>query len=176
MSDENTVERIKKLLRLAQSSNPYEAALAMARAFEVAVRYKIEIADLDLEDPEAEELLHRSFPIGLRISFLKRKALGLVISFFNVNGVCQGDRVTLIGTDADVTIAWYVFEVIVGEAKRRLRGFECAERACARRSTKKKRDSFMRSAAPGRALAVGEARRRPQPASLREGRCGRGLI
>jgi hypothetical protein len=141
MSDD-VVERIKKLLRLAQSSNPHEAQLALSRAYEIAARHQIDLTDVGVE-AEVEDLLHKRFPIGLRITFLKRKLIGIIVSFFNVDAVYSGGDVVLIGTNSDVEIAWYVFELLVEQGKRQLRVFEKAERQFGRRSTKKKRDSFV---------------------------------
>ena len=44
--DERAVERIRKLLALAQSSNPHEAALAAERAVEIAQRHNLDLANL----------------------------------------------------------------------------------------------------------------------------------
>lgn len=66
------VDKIQKLLALAQSSNPNEAALAAARAQELMIKYAVEEADLNKNrigvvpneaiETEALELGYKSLP------------------------------------------------------------------------------------------------------------------
>ena len=52
MPDDTKVQKIRKLLALAQSGNPHEAALAASRARELMVTYAIEEAQLLPQDRE----------------------------------------------------------------------------------------------------------------------------
>ena len=47
MIDVSILERIKKLLKLSESSNPHEAALAAQRASELMFKYNVNKAALD---------------------------------------------------------------------------------------------------------------------------------
>src|SRR4029077_4566600 len=53
MNHDEALEKAKKLLRLSQSTNPHEAALAASRAQEIIDRFKIESISLDLEDKQS---------------------------------------------------------------------------------------------------------------------------
>lgn len=55
MNAQEAAAKVAKLLRLAQSDNPHEAALAAARAQEIMDRYKLTGAALDLEGKPAED-------------------------------------------------------------------------------------------------------------------------
>lgn len=59
MSDKKVIVKIKKLLALAKSSNPHEAAAALNRAQALMQKYSVEQQDLDLTDCETRQY---SFP------------------------------------------------------------------------------------------------------------------
>jgi hypothetical protein len=136
------VEKIKKLLRLGQSGNPHEAELALSRAFELAARHRIDMSALDL-DEESERLVHEYFHIGHRVTFLRQRVLNIVVKFFNVQVCITHPRVVLVGTSADIAIAWYVYEFLVAECSRWLRVYQAREKAQRLRVTKNKRDNFI---------------------------------
>ena len=50
MIKEELIDKIKKLLALADSSNPNEAAVALSRAQKLMERYNIEAVDLKIEN------------------------------------------------------------------------------------------------------------------------------
>ncbi len=140
MSD-GVVERIKKLLRLSRSANRHEAELALARAFELAQRHHIDVTTLDL-DEESERIVHEWFKIGGQLSYLQARAIGIVMTFFNVNACVSRPRVVFVGAAVDVQIAWYVYGFIVQQGRHWLRDYERSERAARRRMTLNKRRSF----------------------------------
>lgn len=139
--NESVVERIKKLLRLAQSSNRHEAELALARAFELAQKHQIDVSTLDLDD-ESEKIMHEWFNFGGRVEYLNARAMGIVITFFNVSACLDKPRVVFVGSETDIAIARYVYEFIVAAGKRQLRDFENDERSVRRRMTPNKRRGF----------------------------------
>jgi hypothetical protein len=60
--DEQVIERIRKLLALAQSSNPHEAALAAERATAIAQRHNLDLARIgSIED---ERYVQRELDVG----------------------------------------------------------------------------------------------------------------
>ena len=61
VADPKTIDRIHKLLRLAESSNVHEAATAAARAQALMERHRIERATLDLEPDSIRD--HRDRPL-----------------------------------------------------------------------------------------------------------------
>ena len=60
--DDRVVERIRKLLALAQSSNPHEAALAAERATEIAQRHNLDLARIG--PVEEERFVQRELDVG----------------------------------------------------------------------------------------------------------------
>ena len=50
---EKAVDKIKKLLRLAESDNPHEAALAMANATKLMTKHDIEMSTINMDDDDA---------------------------------------------------------------------------------------------------------------------------
>jgi hypothetical protein len=114
------LEKIKKLLRLAESSNTHEAELAMARAFELAARHSIDLSSVDV-DEDTKRLLHKRFGIGMRLSQIRMGALNIVHNYFNVNVVWSRPDAVVIGTETEVEIAWYVIGFLSQAASRGLR-------------------------------------------------------
>ncbi len=53
MTREQAIEKVKKLLSLATSNNPHEAALAARRAQEILIRYELTASMLDVDDESA---------------------------------------------------------------------------------------------------------------------------
>lgn len=53
---EHVIDKVRRLLRLAESANEHEAAAAAARAQELMTRHRIELAALDVAGDEEVEL------------------------------------------------------------------------------------------------------------------------
>lgn len=142
-SPAEALEKIKRLLRLGRSPNPHEAALAMEKAFALAQRHRIDVSALDLDEEEAERIAHEWFHIGKRLSFLQKRALAIVITFFHVDACVSPPRIVFVGTPGDVAIAWYVYEFLVQQGRRWLREFEADERKARRKVFKAKSQNFV---------------------------------
>jgi len=143
MSESDPIaEKIKKLLRLGRSSNPHEAELALQRAFELAEKHRIDVESLNLDEREAA-VVHEWFEMGHRLSFIKKRALGLVQRFFHVEVCISSPRVVFVGRAQDITIAHYVFEFVVRAGTKCLRAFESGERAHRRKVNHGKRTQFL---------------------------------
>lgn len=136
------IEKIKKLLRLGTSSNRHESELALQRAFELARKYQVEVAELDL-DERTEKVTHEWFGFAHRASFLHVRACQIVIAFFRVKAVIQFPMVAFVGNPADIAIAHYAFQFIVGAGKRELRAFEIAQREARSKMSTGKRKQFL---------------------------------
>ena len=63
METEAVIGRIRKLLALADSNNPHEAALALARAQELAERHQLDMAHLSVAD-ELPDVGEESIPVA----------------------------------------------------------------------------------------------------------------
>ncbi len=120
------IERIKKLLRLARSSNPHEAQLAMQRALALAEEHRVAIEGLNPDECAKEKkVTHQETEISARLSYDKRYAWAICRNFFNVDTVqiaCirmvdgwprAGVKMAIVGTAADIEIARYVSGFLV---------------------------------------------------------------
>jgi DNA-binding PucR family transcriptional regulator len=142
------LERIKKLLRLSESENPHEAALAMARAMELADRHNLDLSSLDTDDDVAH-IIHRWFPLGSRISDEMRLAVGIVQRYFNVStcfdraiaGIKEAS-VIFVGSETDIVIADYVAHFLVESCRRSAKKFETTEKSERRIMSRNKRINF----------------------------------
>lgn len=118
------IEKIKKLLRLARSSNPHEAALAMQRALALAEEHRIAIEGIN-PDQSAPAFAHRSGKVFARMSHDQTFASLIVQRFFRVKAItkgcvrvdkhgwpCAGEKMTFVGTESDLEIAFYVFDFL----------------------------------------------------------------
>jgi hypothetical protein len=137
--DTAILDKIKKLLRLGQSSNRHEAELAVSRAFELAARHNIDLADVDLDD-ETRRILHKEFHIGERFSLIRKLTINILMTFFKVNIVLARPVWRFVGTETDIEIAIYIHEFLTAACSRSLREFERAER---RKLSVNKRNNFI---------------------------------
>lgn len=117
-----TIERIKKLLRLARSSNPHEAQLALARAMALAREHSVSIEGLNPDEAAKEKTVtHEDTAESFRLGYDKECAVRICQMFFRVTPVFRtsvvmlrgwpkrAKRVSFVGTRADITIALYVY-------------------------------------------------------------------
>lgn len=116
-----SLEKIKKLLRLAQSGNPHEAELAMAHALRIAAREGIDLAGVD-PDSDRWDVTHKVGRQWRRIPKEAEYASLIVGAFFNVK-TFSVDGVTeryhaLVGLRSDVEIALYVYSFLLSHFRR----------------------------------------------------------
>jgi hypothetical protein len=125
VNHEEALEKAKKLLRLSQSANPHEAALAASRAQEIIDRFKIESISLDLEDkqsaPKPDEPIKdfRSDPLddsGRAETWKYRLAMEIAkqnqCKLYSCRGIC------IIGRPSDATAVRYLFAWLSREIER----------------------------------------------------------
>lgn len=120
------LDRLQKLLRLARSSNPHEAALAMQRAMELAAEHRIALDQVD-PDRESPRFTHRQHEDHfVRLPHEHQFAAAICKAFFDVRcivqQVCRPGRggylqrrevITIVGTKSAVEIAHYVLGFLV---------------------------------------------------------------
>lgn len=138
----NKIELIKKLLRLAKSSNPNEAALALERAMELAAEHKVDVAKLDL-DAEQEKLVADYMHVGERLAHERKLILSILQNFFNVDVCVAYPKVTFVGTRSDITVAIYVHDFLLRVLRKALSEFKAKERQAKRKWTTAKRQGFV---------------------------------
>lgn len=113
------------LLRLAQSDNPHEAALAAARAQEIIDRYKLNIASATTDNAAAVESSEpvQNFdrdPLAQDATVQRWKcylAMGIAKGNQCMVYTC-GTAICLIGRASDVATVRYFFTYLVGEIER----------------------------------------------------------
>lgn len=119
------IERIKKLLRLARSSNPHEAQLAMERAMQLAREHEIAVEGLNPDEAAREKVVtHRDTEEHLRVSYDKEYAVRICCRFFHVKAIFVkvivnrrgwpeiGTKITFVGRRSDLEIAFYVYHFL----------------------------------------------------------------
>lgn len=112
---EETLSVIKKLLRLATSSNQNESEQAMKRAQKMALENQIDISILDAfeEDKIKEEYVKTDIETNKRFSVCQRYINHLMGRYCGVTVLLTGNRyygrqIILIGKKSDVEFATYV--------------------------------------------------------------------
>jgi len=142
MKDSSHIEKIRKLLRLAGSSNCHEAELAMQRALELAARHAVDIHAL-MDAGEANGTAYRWIPCGLRVSREERLAKGVARRFFQVTTCMSRRSYLLIGEESAMEVALYVIGFLVTTSRRLLADYKKQEQASRRKLTTSKRASFI---------------------------------
>ncbi|MBC8009968.1 MAG: DUF2786 domain-containing protein [Burkholderiales bacterium] len=117
MNAPEVLEKIKKLLRLARSSNPHEAALAMAKAMALAAEHRVCLSQVD-PDQEATHVTHRDHEDRLaRLSAEHHFAALICQRFFRVRCIVRNSHarqfIAIVGATTDAEIALYVLGFLV---------------------------------------------------------------
>lgn len=114
------VEKIKKLMALATSSNPHEAKLAAAKVHELYVKYNTEAISTNQQPNQESEFIHHIIQTSQkRLSIYQKKIISILIEHFFVQIVivplfdpkkCQHDQaLEVMGYKENVLMAEYVF-------------------------------------------------------------------
>lgn len=113
------VDKIRKLLALATSSNEHESRLAAEKAQELLVKYNLSMQSVNDARHEYTSVDRKK---KFRLSTEDCYVLPVVSAHFFVRSVIHRDfdgvRVELLGTATNVEIASYVYEFLVGAYKR----------------------------------------------------------
>lgn len=125
MNHEEAIAKAVKFLKLAQSDNPNEAALAASRAQDIIDRFKLSI-DMSVDGVEVERPTEavKTFEASLYADegkYLKRWKLTLASVVACANGCrvfFQGTSVRLVGHPSDAETVRYLFAWLAGEVDR----------------------------------------------------------
>jgi len=127
---EDALRRAAALLRLANSNNPHEAALAAQRAQEILDRYDLDRAALEMEgampaepDEDIVDFGSRGAPLDMGAGKSQRErwssALALIVADANCCKVyLSGTALNLVGRPGDVNKARYLYGYLYGEVTR----------------------------------------------------------
>lgn len=118
MTNEEAIEKIKKLLRMKRGGTPGEIENALAMAAKIAREHDIDLAGVD-PDEEKQKIGHEDEIFGLKIPLEAKHAANICVRFFNVE-ICitpairlwwmkRKGKVTFVGTAWDIQVARYVF-------------------------------------------------------------------
>lgn len=120
------LEKLRKLLRLARSSNPHEAALAMEKAMALAAEHRVSLDQVN-PDHEPPRATHRDSDEHFQRLPHEHQFAGMIVQrFFRVKTiartVCRAGRdgwpqrrevLALVGTESAVEIGHYVLGFLV---------------------------------------------------------------
>lgn len=120
------IEKIKKLFSLANSDNPHERDLALAKAQRIATENNVDLALLDLSDAgtvKEEEMVEDKFSIGKQLSAHKRFVSSIVTEVCGVEVVYwnhfSGRQISFLGPKSSVEFAKWLYGYLVDEYVRR---------------------------------------------------------
>ncbi|MES2598646.1 MAG: DUF2786 domain-containing protein [Verrucomicrobiota bacterium] len=141
---ENILDKIRALLRLANSDNPHEAALAMERAHAIAAKHQVEIATLPPED-DLHALLGKYVLVPTRVALEWKEALNLVLNYFNVDVTLMvgSGRCLVVGTALDIELAEYVMTYLVRACRKCLADWKAVEKKARRKTSGPKVAAFV---------------------------------
>lgn len=122
MTHEEAIAKVAKLLRLAQSDNPNEAAIAAARAQEIMDRYKLEGITADSDKPQAEpEEPIKAFNDPIEAKQGSTWVVRLIVALADVNQ-CKcfksGSATHIIGRPSDAQTVRYLYGWLKAEVNR----------------------------------------------------------
>ncbi len=121
MTQEEAIEKARKLFALAQSDNPNEAALAAQRAQEVLARFNIDAAMLAgaAEEPE-EDVRAFNDPLysGNRLASWKLALASSIARHNQAKIYTSGPNVMMVGRPSDVQKVRYLYAWLSNEVER----------------------------------------------------------
>ncbi len=122
---DDVTDKIRRLLALADNAaaTPYEAVAALDRARHLADRHRIDLEGVRAAGEPDEQIVHITVDLPLRVSLNRKKAISTACQFFRINAVIASPCLVLIGTAADVQIAAYAIDFMMGSASRALSKF-----------------------------------------------------
>lgn len=132
---ERMLEKVRKLLSLANSSNEHEALLAMNRVREIYAKYNLEQVQDMRQDVKSDEYVHLFLGDGKKqVQIHQRKIIGILVGHFFVQAIFgkmfNADTteatsvVELIGTRENVLMADYVYNFLLQQTEFHLRETE----------------------------------------------------
>jgi hypothetical protein len=111
------IEKLRKLLRLGESSNMHEAELAMQRAQEIATKWRISLSELSETEQNAEAYTREDR--RRKRTFHQRFVDWIVRKHFNVHVILKGDGgVWYVGKPSDIEFAKFVNDYLCAEFPR----------------------------------------------------------
>lgn len=123
MSDEATLAKIRRLLRLGNSPNEHEARLALAKAAELARRASIDLGCVQAEE-ERERIAEKEFQSRRVFNVVDEAAMELCVGLFGVRCVFGLRTGSYIGLPHNIEAAHFAHIFIVEQCGRDLRAYK----------------------------------------------------
>lgn len=143
MKNEKVLEKIKKCLRLAKSSNPHEAAAAMRQAQKLMEKYNLTERDVDLTDVEMSE---HSAGTAQTPARWHQYLVNIICFAFGVKAVyivtMTGCKVQFVGLDNQAEIAGYAYDVLFRQLRRDRNDHIATLKRCKRATKTRRGDLF----------------------------------
>lgn len=111
-------EKIQKLLRLSESSNPNEAAVAASKAASLMLQYQIDQASVESFGLEKKEIVQKFIfeeAEGKNKNNFKGCLASEVASFFSCKILTQGSGLLFIGRKSDMDATKYLYKAIINQ-------------------------------------------------------------
>lgn len=164
MASDKILDRIRKLLALARSSNPHEAAAAAARAAELMAQHQLAEASLEHEDEAIGE--HELERCGRKVTWKSILARGVCIAcacdcYWTRPWRLGADERSLriVGRASDVDAARYLYAYLVREIERLARAaWDARQRESPLDSARAWKNAFRSGAASEIAMRLRTAR------------------
>lgn len=142
---DSLMQKVQKLLQLAQSGNLHEAALATEKAQELVTKYNLEMSEQNLSDPQT---VMKRIMQGKRVGG-KEKAIYQMLQFFYVYPVFNhyrgGYYLEVAGSRENITIAHYVCDFL----EQKLEALWKEQKATSELKGKRDKNSFFLGIAQG---------------------------
>jgi hypothetical protein len=123
--EEKVIERVRKLLALAGSSNEHEAAAAAAKAQELLLKYNLSTASVEGETPTEEAVQkvftdHDNYSMGWRSTLLSAICAATSCKMVQQKSYQHAfaKRFWIFGKESNVEVAYYLYEYLVKELLR----------------------------------------------------------
>ena len=124
---QNVLERIRKCLALAASSNPGEAETAMQHARKLMEKYGLEKTDVELSEIGEVRIAVRTQLSSywmVRLYNVVEQLLGVMPLMVNYAGSKQSGFICFIGPKAKLDLAKYLFTVLLRQISRDRRAYQ----------------------------------------------------
>jgi hypothetical protein len=112
MQNDEVIERIKKLLRMKRGGTPGEIENALSLAQKLAARHNLDINSINENEPDKEPITHEDI-LSSRLQWECKYAALILQGYFNVEIVLGCGSLTIVGTEANIAIARYVYNYLI---------------------------------------------------------------
>ena len=119
MTRDKIIDRVKKLMDLARSSNPNEAALAAQRAQELVERHRIEKEELkEIKAQTGFDVETRTIYTAGKLYWWQHILADGIAQANYCRYMTNGTEMLVVGAHEDILLVGWLYEIFAGEIKR----------------------------------------------------------